>query len=40
MPRQALAFRLLADWYRKQDGGDLEDLVRRQRALNLAAPNC
>ncbi|MGD9264314.1 MAG: NAD(+) diphosphatase [Lysobacterales bacterium] len=36
----SIAFRLLADWYRKQGGGDLEDLVRRQRALNVRAPNC
>jgi NAD+ diphosphatase len=36
----SIAFRLLADWYRKQGGGDLEDLVRRHRALNLSAPSC
>ncbi len=30
-PTVSIAFRLLADWFRKSGGGDLEDLVRRQR---------
>ena len=36
-PPVSIAFRLLADWFRKNGGGDLEELVRRQRAMNLAA---
>ena len=40
-PPVSIAFRLLADWFRKNDGGDLEELVRRQRAaVNLAVPTC
>jgi NAD+ diphosphatase len=30
-PPVSIAFRLLADWYRKNGGGDLEELVRLQR---------
>jgi NAD+ diphosphatase len=30
-PPVSIAFRLLADWYRKNDGGDLEELVRLHR---------
>lgn len=36
-PPVSIAFRLLADWFRKNGGGDLEELVRRQRALNVEA---
>jgi len=36
-PPVSIAFRLLADWFRKNGGGDLEELVRRQRAMNVAA---
>ena len=36
-PPVSIALRLLADWFRKNGGGDLEELVRRQRAMNLAA---
>jgi NAD+ diphosphatase len=32
-PPVSIAFRLLADWYRKQGGGDLEALCRKQRTL-------
>jgi NAD+ diphosphatase len=39
-PPVSIAFRLLADWFRKSGGGDLEELVRRQRAMNLAASTC
>lgn len=39
-PPVSIAFRLLADWFRKNGGGDLEDLVRRQRALNVSGANC
>lgn len=40
-PPVSIAFRLLADWFRKNGGGDLEELVRRQRAaVNLAVPTC
>jgi len=39
-PPVSIAFRLLADWFRKNGGGNLEELVRRQRALNIAAPCC
>ena len=34
-PPVSIAFRLLADWFRKNGGGDLEELVRRQRAMNV-----
>lgn len=36
----SIAFRLLADWFRKNDGGCLEDLVRRQRSMNVRASTC
>ena len=39
-PPVSIAFRLLADWFRKNGGGDLEELVRRQRAINLSASTC
>jgi len=35
-PPVSIAFRLLADWYRNSGGGNLEELVRRQRAVNVA----
>ncbi len=36
----SIAFRLLADWFRKNGGGDLEELVRKQRTMNIAPPSC
>jgi len=39
-PPVSIAFRLLADWFRKNGGGNLEELVRRQRAVNVARPTC
>ncbi len=39
-PPVSIAFRLLADWFRKNGGGDLEELVRKQRAMKITAPNC
>jgi len=39
-PPVSIAFRLLADWFKKNGGGNLEELVRRQRALNIAVPTC
>lgn len=39
-PTVAIAFRLLADWFRKNGGGDLEELVRRKRAVNVSTPTC
>ena len=36
-PPVSIAFRLLADWFRKNGGGNLEELVRQQRAMNDAA---
>lgn len=39
-PPVSIAFRLLADWYRKSGGGDLKDLVRKQRAMKNAAASC
>ena len=40
-PPVSIAFRLLADWFRKNGGGSLEELVRRQRAkVNVAVPTC
>jgi NADH pyrophosphatase NudC (nudix superfamily) len=36
----SIAFRLLADWFRNNGGGDLEELVRQQRALNVTEPTC
>jgi hypothetical protein len=34
-PPVSIAFRLLADWFRQNGGGNLEDLVRQQRSLNV-----
>ena len=34
-PPVSIAFRLLADWFRKNGDGNLEELVRQQRALNV-----
>jgi len=39
-PPVSIAFRLLADWFRSNGGGNLEELVRRQRAMNVAASTC
>jgi len=44
-PPVSIAFRLLADWFRKNGGeenggGSLEDLVRRQRAVMVSASTC
>ena len=40
-PPVSIAFRLLADWFRKNGGGDLEELVRLQRAaVNVDVPTC
>lgn len=39
-PPVSIAFRLLADWFRKNGGGDLEELVRRQRSLNVSRSTC
>ena len=39
-PPVSIAFRLLADWFRKNGGGDLEALVRRQRAVKNTVPTC
>jgi NAD+ diphosphatase len=39
-PPVSIAFRLLADWFRNNGGGNLEDLVRQHRAVNVAAPTC
>jgi len=40
-PPVSIAFRLLADWFRQQGGGDLEELVRRApTAVNVAPPTC
>ncbi len=40
-PPVSIAFRLLADWFRKNGGGDLEELVRQQRAsVNVGVPTC
>ena len=40
-PPVSIAFRLLADWFRKNGGGDLEELVRQQRAaVNVDVPTC
>jgi len=35
----SIAFRLLADWFRNNGGGDLEELVRQQRLVKFASPN-
>ena len=34
-PPVSIAFRLLADWFRQNGGGNLEDLVRQQRSVNI-----
>ena len=39
-PPVSIAFRLLADWFRKNGGGDLEELVRRHRTMNVPASTC
>lgn len=39
-PPVSIAFRLLADWFRNNGGGNLEELVRRQRAMNIPASTC
>lgn len=39
-PPVSIAFRLLADWFRMNGGGDLEELVRQQRAMNVPPPTC
>ena len=39
-PPVSIAFRLLADWFRNSGGGDLEDLVRQQRAMNVSVSTC
>ena len=39
-PPVSIAFRLLADWFRNNGGGNLEDLVRRQRASIVSKSTC
>ena len=39
-PPVSIAFRLLADWFWKSGGGNLEKLVRRQQTINVSAPRC
>jgi NAD+ diphosphatase len=39
-PPVSIAFRLLADWFRKNGGGNLEELVRKQRAMNVTTSIC
>lgn len=39
-PPVSIAFRLLADWYRNNGGGSLEELVRQQRTVNVDRPTC
>ena len=39
-PPVSIAFRLLADWFRNNGGGSLEELVRRQRAVIVTASTC
>lgn len=39
-PPVSIAFRLLADWFRNNGGGSLEELVRKQRTMNVTAPSC
>ena len=36
-PPVSIAFRLLADWFRKNGGGDLEELVRQHRVVKFAS---
>jgi NAD+ diphosphatase len=39
-PPVSIAFRLLADWFRKQGGGDLESLVRHHRLEHVRQTSC
>jgi NAD+ diphosphatase len=39
-PPVSIAFRLLADWFQKNGGGNLEELVRKQRSMNVPASTC
>ena len=39
-PPVSIAFRLLADWFRNNGGGNLEDTVRRARAMNVSLSSC
>jgi NAD+ diphosphatase len=39
-PPVSIAFRLLADWFRNNGGGNLEKLVRRQQAMNVPVSTC
>jgi len=39
-PPVSIAFRLLADWFQNNGGGSLEELVRRQRTMNVRASSC
>lgn len=39
-PPVSIAFRLLADWFRNNGGGSLEELVRKQRTMNVPASTC
>ena len=39
-PPVSIAFRLLADWFRNNGGVSLEELVRKQRTMNVTAPSC
>jgi NAD+ diphosphatase len=39
-PPVSIAFRLLADWFRKNGGGNLEELARRQRTMNVSKTSC
>ena len=39
-PPVSIAFRLLADWFRNNGGGSLEELVRKQRKMNVPAATC
>ncbi|MGA9573405.1 MAG: NAD(+) diphosphatase [Lysobacterales bacterium] len=39
-PPVSIAFRLLADWFRKNGGGSLEKLVRQQQSVNVPVSTC
>ena len=39
-PPVSIAFRLLADWFRKNGGGNLEDIARRARTMNVSVSSC
>jgi NAD+ diphosphatase len=39
-PPVSIAFRLLADWFRKNGGGNLEDIVRQARTMNAPVSSC